>query len=148
MIIRAVPQESLSPHEKRENMTEFYVRPDGMPPGNGYSHAVSFTGRTVIISGQLPLDRDGELAGTEPETQMRQVFQNLSVALTTAGASMAHVVKLTIYLTDLADLPAFRQVRDEYVPADHPPASSLVQVAGLVHPEARVEIEALAVAPS
>jgi enamine deaminase RidA (YjgF/YER057c/UK114 family) len=125
-------------------MTEFYVRPDGLPPGNGYSHAVAFSGRTVIISGQLPLDRDGRLAGPEPEAQLRQVFENLSVALAAAGAEMAHVVKLTVYLTDLADLPAFRRVRDEYVCADHPPASSLVQVAGLVHPEARVEIEALA----
>ena len=125
-------------------MAELYVRPDGMPPGNGYSHAVAFTGRMVIVSGQLPLDRDGNLAGTEPEAQMRQVFQNLSVALAAAGAGMAQIVKLTVYLTDLADVPAFRRVRDEYVCADHPPASSLVQVAGLVHPEARVEIEALA----
>ena len=90
-------------------MTEFYIRSDGVPPGNRYSHAVAFTGRTVIISGQLPLDRDGRLAGTDPATQMRQVFQHLGVALA-AGTSMA-------------------------------------QVAGLVHPEARVEIEALAVAP-
>jgi enamine deaminase RidA (YjgF/YER057c/UK114 family) len=126
-------------------MTEFYVRPDGMPPGNGFSHAVAFTGRTVVVSGQLPLDQDGKLAGTGPEAQMRQVFENLSVALAAAGSGMAQVVKLTVYLTDLADLPAFRQVRDEHVSADSPPASSLVQVAGLVHPEARVEIEALAV---
>lgn len=128
-------------------MTEFYIRPDGMPPGNGYSHAVAFTGRTVVISGQLPLDGDGKLAGTDPEAQMRQVFRNLSVALAAAGAGMADIVKLTVYLTDLADLPAFRQVRDEYVSAARPPASSLVQVAGLVHPQARVEIEALAVTP-
>jgi enamine deaminase RidA (YjgF/YER057c/UK114 family) len=128
-------------------MPEFHIRPDGMPPGNGYSHAVAFTGRTVITSGQLPLDRDGNLAGTEPETQMRQVFQNLSVALAAAGAGMTQVVKLTVYLTDLADLPVFRQVRDEYTSADRPPASTLVQVAGLVHPQARVEIEAMAVIP-
>lgn len=128
-------------------MAEFYIRPDGMPPGNGYSHAVAFTGRTVVISGQLPLDGDGKLAGTEPEAQMRQAFQNLSAALAAADAGMTHVVKLTVYLTDLADLPAFRQVRDEYLSADYPPASSLVQVVGLVHPEARVEIEALAVTP-
>jgi enamine deaminase RidA (YjgF/YER057c/UK114 family) len=86
-------------------MTEFYIRPDGMPPGNGYSHAVAFTGRTVVISGQLPLDQDGKLAGTGPETQLRQVFQNLSVALAAAGASMAQIVKLTVYRTDLADFP-------------------------------------------
>ena len=125
-------------------MTEFYIRPDGMPPGNGYSHAAAFTGRTVIVSGQLPLDRDGNLAGTDAESQLRQVFQNLSVALAAAGAGMGEVVKLTVYLTDLADLPAFRRVRDEYFSVDRPPASSLVRVAGLVHPEARVEIEALA----
>ncbi len=75
---------------------------------------------------------------------MRQVFQNLAVALAVAGTSIARVVKLTVYLTDLADLPVFRRIRDEYVSADYPPASSLVQVSGLVHPEARVEIEALA----
>ena len=115
-----------------------------MPPGNGYSHAVAFTGRMVIVSGQLPLDRDGNLAGPDPEAQMRQAFQNLSVALAAAGAGMAQIVKLTVYLTDLADLPAFRQVRAEYVSADHPPASPWCQVAGLVPPEARVEIEALA----
>jgi reactive intermediate/imine deaminase len=126
-------------------MTEFYIRPDGMPPGNGYSHAVAFSGRTVIISGQLPLDGDGQLAGTGPEAQVRQVFRNLSTALAAAGAGMDQVVKLTVYLTDLADLPAFRQVRDEYVSAGQPPASSLVQVSGLAHPQARVEIEALAV---
>jgi len=57
---------------------------------------------------------------------------------------MEQVVKLTVYLTDLADLQAFRQVRDEYISADRPPASSLVQVSGLVNPEFRVEIEALA----
>jgi reactive intermediate/imine deaminase len=126
-------------------MTEFFARPDGILPGNGYSHAVAFTGRTVIVSGQLPLDRDGKLAGAAPETQMRQVFQNLSLALAAAGASLDQVVKLTVYLTDLADLPVFRQVRDEYISADCPPASSLVQVGGLTHPEARVEIEAIAV---
>ena len=48
---------------------------------------------------------------------MRQVFQNLGVALAAAGTGMAQVVKLTVYLTDLADLPAFRRVRDEYVSA-------------------------------
>lgn len=126
-------------------MTEFHVRPGGMPPANGYSHAVAFTGRTVVVSGQLPVDADGKLAGTDPESQARQVFQNLSVALAAAGAGMDQVVKLTIFLTDLADVPVLRQVRNEYVSADHPPASTLVRVAGLVNPEARLEIEALAV---
>ena len=119
-----------------------------MPPGNGYSHVVAATGRMVVVSGQLPLDGDGKLIGPgDAAAQLRQVFENLRTALAAGGATIDQVVKLTVYLTDLADLPAFRQVRDEYVSVGRPPASSLVQVSGLVHPEARVEIEALAITP-
>lgn len=57
---------------------------------------------------------------------------------------MSHVVKLTIFLTDLADLEVVRLVRDEYIAKQAPPASSLVQVSGLVTPAFRIEIEALA----
>ena len=124
---------------------QHYVRPDGLPPVSGYSHAVAFTGRMVAVSGQVPADRDGRLVGPgDPAAQVRQVFENLTAALAAAGATMEHVVKLTVYLTDLADLDVFRQVRDEYISAGRPPASSLVQVSRLVHPEWRVEIEALA----
>ena len=124
---------------------EHYVRPDGMPPVNGYSHAVAFQGRLVAVSGQVPLDADGRLVGQDdPEAQVRQVFTNLEAALAAAGATMDHVVKLTVFLTDMADLAAFRTVRDEFIRADRPPASSLVRVSGLVNPEFRIEVEALA----
>jgi reactive intermediate/imine deaminase len=124
---------------------EHYVRPDGMPPVSGYSHAVAFQGRLVAVSGQVPLDADGRLVGRgDPEAQARQVFANLEAALAAAGATMGHVVKLTVFLTDMADLAAFRTVRDEYIRADKPPASSLVRVSGLVNPEFRIEVEALA----
>jgi enamine deaminase RidA (YjgF/YER057c/UK114 family) len=125
------------------------VRPDGMPPTNGYSHVVSFTGRMIVVSGQLPLDADGRLVGPEdPQAQIRQVFRNLATALGAAGASMADVVKLTVFLTTMSDLPEFRVVRDEFVDTERPPASSLVQVSGLVNPAFRIEIEALATLPS
>ncbi len=125
-----------------------YVRPEGSPPVNGYSHAVAFTGTTVAVSGQVPLDGSGRLVGEDDaEAQVRQVFANLAAALEAAGSGLAHVVKLTVYLTDLDDLPAFRRVRDELQDPDHPPASSLVQVAGLVSPDFRVEVDALAVVP-
>jgi enamine deaminase RidA (YjgF/YER057c/UK114 family) len=123
---------------------EHYVRPDGLPPVNGFSHAVAFTGRMIAISGQVPLDGQGRLAGTDPHAQVRQVFENLAAALAAAGAGIEHVVKLTVYLTDIADLPAFRQVRDQYIPADNPPASTLVQVISLASPEFRIEVDALA----
>ena len=124
---------------------EHYVRPDGMPPVNGYSHAVAFQGRLVAVSGQVPLDADGRLVGQDdPEAQVRQVFTNLEAALAAAGAAMDDVVKLTVFLTDMADLAAFRKARDEFIRADTPPASSLVRVSGLVNPEFRIEVEALA----
>jgi enamine deaminase RidA (YjgF/YER057c/UK114 family) len=124
---------------------QYFERPDGLPPVNGYSHAVSFDGRTVAVSGQAPMDADGNVVGVDdPVAQVRQVFANLAAALTAAGSDLSRVIKLTVFLTDLADLGAFRQVRDEVLPGPQRPASSLVQVAGLVHPQWRVEIEALA----
>ena len=74
------------------------------------------------------------------------MFANLAAALAAAGAGMEQVVRLTVYLTDLADLDAFRRARDERICVDRPPASSLVQVSGLVNPAFRVEIDALAAA--
>ncbi|EID54648.1 putative translation initiation inhibitor, yjgF family [Saccharomonospora xinjiangensis XJ-54] len=129
-------------------MREHYVRPEGLPPTNGYSHAVAFTGRMIAVSGQVPLDGQGRLVGQDGQdgayAQARQVFENLIAALAAAGAGMEHVVKLTFYLTDLGDLDAVRRARDEFISPDNPPASSLVEVKGLVHPAFRVEIDALA----
>lgn len=126
-------------------MNRHLVRPDGLPPTNGYSHAVAFNGPLIVVSGQVPLDADGRLIGADdPEAQIRQVFANLGAALAAAGGRMDDVVKLTVFLTDLADLEAFRRVRNEYIAAETPPASSLVQVAALVNPAFRVEVEALA----
>ncbi|MFK0048969.1 RidA family protein [Streptomyces sp. NPDC090741] len=130
-------------------MMQHFVRPDGTPPVNGYSHAVKFTGPMVAISGQVPADALGRVVGAgDSEAQIRQVFANLATALKATGADMDHVVKLTVYLTDLADLEAFRRVRDEFLGTARPPACSLVKVAGLVHPAFRVEIDALAELPA
>ncbi|SDM55415.1 RidA family protein [Allokutzneria albata] len=125
-------------------MREHHVRPEGLPPVNGYSHVVTTTGTMIVVSGQVPVNGAGALIGRDPEAQMRQVFANLATALAAAGASMDDLVKLTVYLTDLADLDVFRRVRDEHISPDNPPASSLVQVSGLVNPAFRVEIDALA----
>ncbi|MBF9071618.1 RidA family protein [Streptacidiphilus fuscans] len=123
------------------------VRPDGMPPANGYSHAVVAQGPLIAISGQVPLDAEGRLVGAEGDAvaQLRQVFRNIGTALNASGADWRHVIKLTVYLVDLDDLQAFRTVRDEFVDTVQPPASSLVQVSALVHPGFRVEVDALAV---
>jgi reactive intermediate/imine deaminase len=126
---------------------QHFTRPDGSPPVNGYSHAVRFSGALVAVSGQVPLDATGAVVGAgDAEAQVRQVFANLATALNAAGSGLDRVVKLGVYLTDLADLPAFRAVRDELFDPAAPPASTLVQVSALVHPDFRVEIEALATA--
>ncbi len=124
---------------------QHYVRPDGLPPVNGYSHAVAFSGPMVVLSGQIPVDEHGNLVGEDdPLAQARQVFRNLATALAAAGATMEQVVKLTVYLTDVTDLDSFRQARNEHISPDMPPAVSLVQVGRLVNPRFRVEIDALA----
>lgn len=127
---------------------QHFVRPHGSPPVNGYSHAVAFSGPLVAVSGQVPLDAEGTIVGeADPAAQIGQVFSNLATALQAAGARFQDVVKLTVYLTDLADLDAFRRIRDEHLDPDRPPVCSLVKVAGLVHPAFRVEIDALAILP-
>jgi len=129
-------------------MPQHLIQPEGMPPTNGYSHVVAFTGTMVMVSGQVPLDADGRLVGPDDtRAQTRQVFHNLQMALAAAGARMADLVKLTVFLTNMADLADFREVRDEFVDPWRPPASSLVQVSALVHPAFRIEIEALAARP-
>lgn len=126
-------------------MRQHYVRPEAASPTVGYSHAVAFDGPTLFVSGQVALDANGELVGRDdPEAQLRQVFENLETVLTAAGSDLTKVLKMTVFLTDIGDLDAYRRVRAEYLPMDPPPASSLVQVVGLVDPAFLVEIEAIA----
>jgi reactive intermediate/imine deaminase len=124
-----------------------FLSPETMSPPFGYSHVVDApAGRIIFISGQVPLDRDGELVGEgDFEAQTRQVFANLSAALEAAGAAWADVVKLNYFLTDVGRLTEMRAIRDEHVNTEQPPASTLVEVSSLFRPEAMVEIEAVAI---
>ncbi|MFF0225350.1 RidA family protein [Streptomyces sp. NPDC004629] len=120
--------------------------PDGVAPAAQYTHVVAATGRFVAVSGQLPLDGDGELVGAgDPVAQARQVFENLRRCLAAAGADFGDVVKLTYFVTDMAHMPAIRTARAAHIPDDRLPAASAVQVSALVRPEFLMEIEAFAV---
>ncbi|MGI5338573.1 RidA family protein [Streptomyces sp. CA-181903] len=120
--------------------------PDGVAPARGYSHVVTATGRLVAVSGQVALDEDGHVVGEgDIRAQTRQVFGNLRRCLKAAGASFDDVVKLTYFVTDVADLPVIREVRDEFVDAGRLPASSAVQVVALFRPDLLIEVEAFAV---
>jgi enamine deaminase RidA (YjgF/YER057c/UK114 family) len=127
---------------------EHHRAPLGMAPGTGYSHAVTATGRLVAVAGQVALDNDGNVVGPgDARAQAEQVFENLRLALASAGATFAHVVKLGFFVTDLGVLPAAREIRDRHVDPANPPASTAVQVTALVRPELLLEVEAWAVVP-
>jgi len=114
----------------------------------GYSHVVEATGpgRTIYIAGQVGMAPDGKIAG-DFRAQATQAFENLKAALAAAGAGLEHVVKTTNYFVDIAQLPAFREVRDRYFDTKTPPASTAVQVVKLAAAEFLFEIDAIAVVP-
>jgi enamine deaminase RidA (YjgF/YER057c/UK114 family) len=114
-----------------------------LPAPAGYSQVVTASGPLVFTSGQIAVRADGTIPEGF-EAQARLVFEQLGHALSAAGAGWGDVIKLTIFVTDLAELDTFRRVRDEFVDTDRPPASSLVRVAGLVRPELLLEVEAIA----
>ncbi len=73
-----------------------------------------------------------------------QVFRNLVGALEAVGATTRNLVKLTTFVTDVSQLPAFRAARDTFLDPAAPPASTLVQVTRLFRPEFLIEVEAIA----
>ncbi|WCB91452.1 Putative reactive intermediate deaminase TdcF [Baekduia alba] len=124
-----------------------FASPAGLPTPAGYSHVVGLPpGRLVWTSGQVALDATGA-APEGWEAQTRLVFENVGGALAAAGATFADVVKLSFFVTGVAELATVRAVRDEFVDTANPPTSSLVQVAGLIRPDLLVEVEAVAWRP-
>jgi 2-iminobutanoate/2-iminopropanoate deaminase len=116
-------------------------------PISHYTDAVSF-GDLLFISGVGPLAEDGSLVGPDdPVEQTRQIFRNLDRVLQAAGASPADVLKVTVYLSDIADRTRINPVRQEFFGAARP-ASTLVEVSRLAIPGMRVEIEAAVGLPS
>ena len=113
----------------------------------GYSHVAEVTaGRPVYIAGQVALDPAGELVGPgDIAAQTRQVFDNLQAALQTVGASFEQVVKLNYYLVDASQLPVVREVRNQYINTEQPPASTAVEVRRLFRDDILIEVEAVAV---
>lgn len=124
-------------------MAKRCINAPGAPPAIGpYSHAVE-AGGFLFLSGQVPLKPDGSgmLKGTIEE-ETRQVFSNIEAVLKASGASLAHVVKATVFLADLNNFAALNKVYSEYFP-QNPPARSTFQVARLPG-DAKIEIEVIA----
>lgn len=126
-----------------------FLNPPGLANLGTFSQvAVVSGGRTVHISGQLAWDEDARLVGAgDLRAQTARVFENLGKALRAAGATFRDVVKFTIYVVNLEpdDRAAISEVRNRYIDPSRPPASTMIGVSALVVPEARIEIEAVAV---
>lgn len=127
-------------------MTRAVVATDEAPAAVGpYSQAI-WAGDFVFTAGQLGLDpATGKLVEGGIEAQTRQALTNLSAVLAAAGASLAQVVKTTVFLQDIGDFKAMNGVYAQFFAAD-PPARSAVQAAALPL-GGLVEIEAVAVMP-
>jgi reactive intermediate/imine deaminase len=106
-----------------------------------YSQAVR-VGDTVYISGQIPLDpASGQLVTGDVDAEIRRVFDNISAIAQAAGGSLAQVVKLSVFLTDLGLFPKVNEVMATYF-SDPYPARAAIGVASLPR-GARVEVECI-----
>ncbi|WP_152366003.1 RidA family protein [Microlunatus speluncae] len=121
------------------------TEPDWYEPYN-ISLAIQ-AGGLIHVSGQAGIDEQGRTVGPDFETQARRAFANLATVLGAAGASLADLVKVTIMVTDMANLDTVIKLRAEYLSEPYP-ADTLLQVAGLAQPDWLVEIDGVALAPS
>jgi enamine deaminase RidA (YjgF/YER057c/UK114 family) len=126
------------------------LRPPRWPRPKGYANGISARGRTIFTAGVVGWDEEERFAASDLPGQFRQVLKNILAILAEDGAGPKHVVRMTCYVTS----------RDDYVASAaeigaawretmgrHFPAMAVVEVAALVEPEAKVEIEATAVVP-
>ena len=117
--------------------------PEQLPqPISHYTDAVIADG-WIYVSGLLALDRDGTLVGDNIEVQSERVMENLQAVLKKAGAGFEDVVKINVYLANIADRAAVNVARRKYF-GESRPASTLVEVSAFVIPGALVEVDAVA----
>ncbi len=116
---------------------------DGQPaPVSHYCH-VTKAGNLIWVSGTVGVGPDGEIPAGVVE-QFEIAIANMDACLKAVGAGAEHVVKVTVYLTNIADRARINPIRQRYF-GTHRPASTLVEVSALVLPALLVEIEAQAV---
>jgi reactive intermediate/imine deaminase len=125
-----------------------YINPPTLSAATGYTHVVEVVrGRTIYISGQIAFDKSGNVVGKgDFAAQATQVFENLKAALAAAGATFDSLVKVTTFVTEMSQLAELRAIRGKYY-GKNAPASTLVQIGKLAHPDLMIEIEAIAVVP-
>jgi reactive intermediate/imine deaminase len=116
---------------------------DAPKPSGTYSPAIQ-AGNTIYLAGQIPLlPTTGEMVTGDMTMQVRQVFKNLQAVCIAAGASLNDLVKLNVYLADLADFPYINQIMAEFFTEPYP-ARTTVEVSALPK-GAKIEIDGILV---
>lgn len=110
----------------------------GMPFSDGY-----VAGKTLYVAGQQGPDENGKVTGTDITLQTTNAIAAVQKVVEKAGFKMSDIVNVTVYVTDLADVPAMNKVYIKLMP-DPKPARATVKVAGLIG-DAKIEISAIAV---
>ncbi|MEQ8248747.1 MAG: RidA family protein [Alphaproteobacteria bacterium] len=126
------------------------IQPDGWARPRGYSNGIVAEGRFLVVAGQIGWDADQRLVGPDFVDQLRQALLNIRAVLATAGVGPETLVRLTWYVTDIADYRSrvadvgavYREVLGKIFPV-----MAVVAVSELVEPGAKVEIEATAILP-
>ena len=125
------------------NVEQIKIDPDPYEP---YALSQGFkVGDLLFVSGQTGIDEAGELVGMDFDTQADQAFRNLARVLEAGGSSLERVVKVTIFLTDMAaNFSKIVDLRGKWFTPPYP-ADTIVEVRSLYRPEVEIEIEAIAV---
>ena len=128
-----------------------FSNPTSVAPAKGYSHAAVIdlgTSRMLVISGQVGLDKQGNVIGKDDiALQTEQVFKNIKAIVEDAGGTMNHLIKLSYFLRDVKQIQSVRDIRNRFINVAQPPASTLVEVSHLFRDDILIEIEATAVIP-
>jgi 2-iminobutanoate/2-iminopropanoate deaminase len=124
-------QKIIQQEKQRKTMTKRAISTNQAPAAIGpYSQAIA-AGNLIFISGQLPIDpASGKIVDGDIGIKTRQIVKNAQAIAEKAGTDLNHVVKTTIFLTDLADFQAVNAAYGSFF-TETPPARSTVQVAGL-----------------
>jgi 2-iminobutanoate/2-iminopropanoate deaminase len=113
------------------------------PSKNGYSQGVR-VGQLLFLAGQTSIDRDYQIMHVNNfEAQVRQVFANMEAVLAEAGGTLANLVTMTVFITDMRFAREFLNLRREILQRDFP-ASALIGISHLANPAALIEIQAIA----
>jgi enamine deaminase RidA (YjgF/YER057c/UK114 family) len=126
------------------------LQPPGWARPKGFANGIVAKGNLVFIAGQVGWTPEGKWEASDFAGQFRQALANILEVLAQAGGEPHHLVRLTWYVLDKEEyLGALRAVGKAYrdLMGRHFPTMAVVQVVGLVEPEARLEIEATAVIP-